>query len=277
MAAGEAGVMRKYIEKIGELIMKSNYHISIRIHVFAIVFLCLASTSHAAPPTSENVDTYSGLCKIGEAVRYELEGKAFAPLALIARRILGGEVKLSTEAINSQFPKIKDEKNRLIALQSYQECMYRYIERFHTPNQSKVENTSSSSPVAPTIPAERRREIVYLANQLDDFKEKMKKVIVVLPEKYYDTRTSTEKKPRDDLRITNIDNYERYKTFQAATGILDFSGMTNNDISILCDTYKIEADGYYYFQREYGRAFNLQSYKIPKEVTRICKASKRGR
>lgn len=69
---------------------------------------------------------------------------------------------------------------------------------------------------------------MYLANQLDDFKQKMKAMESSLPDKYYDTRSATEKNIKGDTRILNIENYRRYKAFQSTSGILDFSGMTNN-------------------------------------------------
>lgn len=249
------------------------------IRLLIVVFCCSASLAYSDPPTSENVDTYAGLCKIGNSDRYELEAKVSAPLALIARRILAGEAKLSAGAITDNFPNIKDENNRLIALQSYQDCMYRYVERFHITSEKNEDGKRaiSTSPISPSVPTERRREIVFLANQLEDFKEKMKKVIETIPNEYYDTRMSIKKKPREDQRIVGIDNYKRYRAFQTATGTLDFSGMTNNDISLLCDTFQAEAKGYFSFQREYSRVFNIQQYRISKEVSRICAAANRGR
>jgi hypothetical protein len=247
---------------------------------YGLALLVLAATNATAtPPSQDDVNIYSSLCKIGTSNTYALGGEVSGVLGLIARRLLSGEAKLEAGAISNQMPDIKDEKNRLLALQSYQDCMYRYVDRFHASVQPKDSQQTLSHPsaVAPTVSLERRREIIFLANELEDFKNRMKKVTASLPETYYDKTTSTQKRPRDDTRILTLDNYSRYKAFQSPTGIPDFSNVSNSDIAILCDTFHSEVKSYYDFSRDYGRAFGLQPYGLAKEVSRICTAARRGR
>ena len=114
----------------------------------------------AAPPTSQDVDVYSSLCKIGSQTTVAVSGE----LGAISRRILAGEGRLSASKLQDEFPGIRDEKNRLLALQSFQDCMYRYVEKFHTAS-GGTESTVQIV-MSPGVAAERRREIVYLANEL---------------------------------------------------------------------------------------------------------------
>jgi hypothetical protein len=271
----------------------------------------LPQPSHAAPPTEKDVDTYSQLCKIGS--QSTLGVSLTADLAVIARRILAGEAKLSGSKIQDEFPGIRDEKNRLLALQSFQDCMYRYVERFHPavaavapppvqvptpvvppkpsapappssggprppspPQQAPVQVKTDASPVGPTVAPERRREIVFLANELDTFKQKMGRAIAAVPQTFYDKRDSTEKMPRGDHRLVGLADFTRYKAFQSATGGLDFSNATNNDIALLCSTYTSEILDYYHFSRQY-QTLALPRYDATGEARRICHAAGRGR
>jgi hypothetical protein len=236
-----------------------------------LLFVVFVTTmARAAPPTQDDVTIYSGLCRTGSLDKQELSGE----MGIIGRRLLAGQAKLSAEAIKDEFPGIKDEKNRLIAIQSFQDCTYRYVERFHPRIES---NQPSQSVVTPSLPSERRREIVFLANQLEDFKNQMDRMKASLPETYYDKRTSIEKKPKDDPNIFDLENYNRYKAFQTPDGILDFSNVSNSDIAILCGTYQSEVQSYNGFRNNYSRAFVLSQYRIPGEVSRICRAAERGR
>lgn len=232
-----------------------------------LLFVVFLSTMvRAAPPTQDDVNIYSGLCRTGSLGKYELSGE----MGIIGRRLIGGQAKLSAEAIKDEFPGINDEKNRLFAIQAFQDCIYRYVERFHPRIES---NQPSQSVVTPSLPSERRREIVFLANQLEDFKNQMERMKASLPETYYDKNTSIEKKPKDDPHIFNLENYSRYKAFQTPDGILDFSNVSNSDIAILCDTYQSEVRSYYSFWSNYSRPFVLSQYRIPGEVSRICSAA----
>ena len=60
----------------------------------------------AAPPTSQDVDVYSSLCKIGSQTTVVVSGE----LGAISRRILAGEGKLSASKLQDEFPGIRDEK-----------------------------------------------------------------------------------------------------------------------------------------------------------------------
>lgn len=53
--------------------------------------------------------------------------------------------------------------------------MYRYVDKFHLGVVPAAASSRASPIVGPGIPNERRREMVYLANELDSFKQKMAK------------------------------------------------------------------------------------------------------
>lgn len=233
----------------------------------AIVF---PLTTYAVPPTVPDVDVYSALCKIGSQTTVVVAGE----IGAISRRILAGEAKLSASKLQDEFPGIRDEKNRLLALQSFQDCIYRYIDRFHPAVDSPQVRPNVN--VSPNIPAERRREIVYLANELDSFKGKMARAIAAVPTSIYDKRDSTERKPKDDPRLMGLSDYSRYRAFEASSGGLDFSGATNNDLTILCNTYGDEIEAYKAFIRQY-KQFALPPYAPTGEVRRICRAAEIGR
>lgn len=225
----------------------------------------------AAPPTEYDVNTYSSLCKIGSAWNFEAGGE----LGLIGRRILSGAGEVSVSELRDEFPGIKLEENRLLALAAYQECMYRYVKRFHAGEGEAVQETAS--PVAPTVLPDRRREVVFLANQLEDFKVKMASMKDDLPEAYYDKKTAREVTPTEDMRLIDLENYNRYKAFQSPSGLLDFTNISNNDLALLCDTFDLEVKEYASFYRSFRRDLRISPYNIPKEVQRICIAAKRGR
>lgn len=226
----------------------------------------------AAPPTQNDVDVYSSLCKIGSQSTVAIVGEG--EIGAIGRRILGGEAKLSASKLQDEFPGVIDEKNRLLALQSYQDCMYRYIERFH-PTEVNLASTQGFI-IGPNTSSERRREIVYLANEIENFKSKMSNVIASLPTDFYDKRDSKDKKPRNDPRLIGLDNYSHYKAFQSASGGLDFTNLTNNDLVLLCNTYIGEIDNYRNFKSQYD-PLNLIGYGASDEARRICSAVERGR
>lgn len=246
--------------------------------ITAAAGLLLCSRPFAATPTAQDVDVYSSLCKIGSETTFGVAGELGAILGAIARRILAGEAKLSASKLQDEFPGIRDEKNRLLALQSFQDCMYRYVERFHAAAGSAQPARSSGASVivGPNVSAERRREIVFLANELESFKQKMSKGLAAVPATFYDKRDSTEKRPREDQRLIGLADFSRYKAFQAASGGLDFSNATNNDIVILCDTYGDEVAAYHAFNRQY-HPLGLPAYSSTNEVRRICGAAARGR
>lgn len=251
-------------------------------HVFAgstfFLLTALCTQATAAPPTQDDINVYASACKVGDAIRQEIAGGAGIELSLFARRVIGGEGKLSTEAIKDQFPGIKDEKNRLLVFQGYQDCLYRYVERFHSGAQTNEGKTApSTSVIAPGMPPERRREILFLANQLEDFKGKMGKIVAGLPENYYDKKRATETKPKQDPHIQNLDNYNSYKAFQSPSGILDLSNVTNNDVALLCNTFSSELHSYSEFRLQYGKAFSLPRFVMSDEAFRICQAAARGR
>lgn len=251
------------------------HHPAIRILSLVLAAAGLASPggAAAAPPSQQDVDIYASLCRIG--AQTTVAAGAELGLGAIARRILSGEAKLSASKLQDEFPGIKDEKNRLHALQAFQDCMYRYVERFHT-NGATSSAGRATAVVAPDISTERRREIVYLANELDAFKRKMEKSLAALPATFYDKRDSTEKRPRDDARLVGLADFSRYKAFQAAGGGLDFSNATNNDLAILCNTYGDEINAYKAFARQY-LPLGLPPYAATDEVRRICAAAARGR
>jgi hypothetical protein len=230
----------------------------------------MSTPARAAAPTSQDVDVYSSLCKIGSQTTVVVSGE----LGVIARRILAGEGKLSASKLQDEFPGIRDERNRLLALQSFQDCMYRYVEKFHIA-QSGTKSTSVAA-VNPQVSTERRREIVYLANELESFKQKMEKAIASVPGTFYDKRDSTDKRPREDSRLVGLADFSRYKAFQSASGGLDFSNATNNDIVILCNTYASEIAEYGAFGRQY-QPLGLPPYGSSGEVRRICVSAARGR
>lgn len=196
-------------------------------------------------------------------------------MGLIGRRILAGEGEVSASHLQDEFPGIKLEENRLLALAAFQECMYRYVKRFHPSEGETAQETKSL--VAPTVLPDRRREIVFLANQLEDFKVKMASIKEDLPEAYYDKKTATEIRPTGDMRLIDLENYKRYKAFQSSSGLLDFTNISNNDLALLCDTFDLEAQEYRSFYNSFRSDLRISPYKIPREVQRICKAAKRGR
>lgn len=244
-----------------------------------LLFASLCSNANAVPPTQDDINVYASACKVGDSFRREIAGDAGIELSLFARRVIGGKGKLSEEEIKDQFPGIKDEKNRMLVIQGYQDCLYRYVESFHLGTQSNdgKKTTPSASAIAPTVPPERRREILFLANQLEDFKAKMGKIMAGLPENYYDQKRATEKSPKHDPRIQNLDNYDSYKAFHSPSGILDLSNVTNNDVALLCNTFSSEINAYADFRLEYGKAFSLPRFMMSDEAFRICQAARRTR
>lgn len=243
--------------------------------IMFVVMIIANWSAVAAPPSQEESDIYSSLCNTGSVTEYALSGTAKAPIMdLIIRRTLKGEIRLSASELKDKFPKISDEDNLLHAMELYQDCVHRYVEHFHSGSPDTLPSTSV---IAPSVPLERRREIVYFANQLDDFKLKMRNMMTDIPETYYDKKSSRETKLRNDGRIFNIDNYNRYKAFLSPSGILDFSNLTNNDIALICDILKNETKDYHSFYSNYRSAFGLQPYSIPREALRICLAANKGR
>lgn len=238
------------------------------------LFTLAASPVAAAPPNAQDVDVYSSLCKIGSQSTVVVSGE----LGAISRRILAGEAKLSASKLQDEFPGIRDEKNRLLALQSFQDCMYRYVGKFHFSVGSGAPSVpeTATAVLNPGVSSERRREIVYLANELDTFKAKMSAAIESIPATMYDKRDSLEKKPKDDLRLVGLADFSRYKAFASASGGLDFSNATNNDLAILCNTYSDEIGQYRSFIKQYA-ALRLPGYASTNEVRRICKSAARGR
>lgn len=249
----------------------------VHIAIFSSIVACLLlfNTVTAAPPSQDEVNVYSSLCKIGKLKDYELN----LEMGLIGRRLIAGGGKFSNKDLQQEFPGIKDEKNRLLALEAYQDCMYQYVTRFHpaVSSEASASKVPSDTVFSPTVPIERKREIIFLANELENFKNQMENMKSALPDNYYDKRDSKEKYPKKDQRIIDLDNYKRYKAFQTPSGVPNFSNMSNNDIVLFCDAYSNEVNSYYYFQREFGKVLGLQPYKQSPEVKRICKASKRGR
>lgn len=239
--------------------------------------MTIAKSSFSAPPSQEQVDVYSSLCKIGSISKLSTEAELAAKLGFIGRRLMSGEGKFTKEEIEKEFPDIKNEKNRLLALQSYQDCMFRYVEAFHINNKENKNDKGSTLTFSPNVSMERKREIIFLANELENFKNTMGITIASLPEKTYDKRSSKDKYPKTDVRILDIDNYSRYKAFQTLEGIPNFSNLSNNDIALMCDTYKNEIKSYNKFWRDYRGILDLQTYTISKEASRICKSAKRGR
>ena len=236
----------------------------------AIAIVIASKSALSAPPSSHDVDVYSSLCKIGSQTTVVVSGE----LGAISRRILAGEGKLSASKLQDEFPGIRDEKKRLLALQSFQDCMYRYVDKFHMT--SSGTNSSVNVAMSPGVPTERRREIVYLANELEAFKTRMASVVSSLPASFYDRRDSKDKKPREDSRLIGLSDFSRYKAFQSASGGLDFSNATNGDIVILCTTYSSEMAEYNAFSKQY-KPLSLPPYGSSAEVKRICTSAARGR
>jgi len=238
--------------------------------ITAASLMCAPLPAISSPPSVSDVDIYSSLCKIGSQTTVAVS----AELGLIGRRILAGEGALSASSLKDEFPGIRDENNRLLALQSYQDCMYRYVRIWNAPSSSP--STVESSVVGPTVSPERRREIVYLANELETFKRKMEQTISALPQTMYDKRDSTDKRPKDDARLVGLGDYSRYKAFQSASGGLDFTSASNSDLTLLCTTFEAEVRAYGAFRSQY-RPLGLPDYDPTKEFRRICTAAKRGR
>jgi hypothetical protein len=174
----------------------------------ALIATNVSTLARAAAPTSQDVDVYSSLCKIG--------------------------------------------------------------------SQTTVVVSTAVVAVNPGVSTERRREIVYLANELESFKQKMEKAIASVPGTFYDKRDSTDKKPREDSRLVGLADFSRYKAFQSASGGLDFSNATHNDIVILCNTYASEIAEYKAFGRQY-QPLGLPPYGSSDEVRRICVSAAKGR
>jgi hypothetical protein len=225
----------------------------------------------AEPPTQEDVNVYAALCKTGSLSKYDVSAEA----GLISRRVLSGAAKLSAASLKDEFPGIKEEKNRLILIQGLQDCVYRYVERFHPQIAPKATPASPPPQLAPSIPPERRREIVFLANQIEDFKKIMEKTKEEVPERYYDARDTTEKFPKKDTNLLDLENYNRCKAFQTPSGIPDFSNVTKNDVAIICNTFSTEVKSYYKFRNSWSRVIALPGYQISNEVQRICNAARR--
>ena len=226
-----------------------------------------------APPTPRDVDVYASLCKIGSQTSVAISGE----LGVISRRLMAGDAKLSASKLQDEFPGTRDEKIRLAAILSVQDCMYRYVERFHlAANSSSTGSGPSASIIDPGVPVERRREIVFLANELESFKLKMSKAISMIPTTFYDKRDSTERKPKDDPRLIGLADFSRYKAFQSASGGLDFSNATNNDLALLCSTYTDEINAYKAILRQYP-PLGLPAYAPTGEAARICTSAIRGR
>ena len=242
---------------------------------FIFAMISSASTcsfsAYAAPPTREDIDVYTSLCRIGSAWNFDAGGE----LGLIGKRILAGQGEVAVSELRDEFPGISLEENRLVALTAFQECMYRYVERFH-PGQS-AEFQQRQSVVGPESLPDRRREIVFVANQLEDFKKKMARVKASLPESHYLKRTATTVTPLEDMRLIGLENYGRYKAFQSPGGLLDFTRISNNDLALICDTFEREVSDYSAFVRDLGREFRLSPYVMSSELRRICKAAERGR
>ena len=249
-----------------------SYAQNISMQIIAVLLVVAPKLALAVPPTQKDVDIYSSLCKIGSQATVAMAGEG--EIGSIGRRILGGEAKLSASKLQDEFPGIANENNRLIALQSYQDCMYRYIERFHSPESNSV--LTKEIIIGPTVSSERRREIIYLANELENFKQKMSKIIQSLPPDFYDKRDSTDKKPKEDPRLIGLDDYSRYKAFHSGSGGLDFTNLKNNDVVLLCTTYMNEIASYRSFKEHY-RPLNLIEYRTPDEVDRICSSVRAGR
>lgn len=250
-------------------------HVSIfkSVFIISIIFvLVLPKSLFAIPPSSKDVDVYSSLCRTGFLNKFTIDGE----VGLISRRLTKGEAKLSSEAILDEFPGIKNERNKLEAIQSFQDCVYRYVQHFHPTKNAKTAE-STQSVISPSVPLERRREIIYLANQIEEFKNKMEVMKSQIPERYYDKRNSKEVKPLRDSRILNLENYSNYKAFQSADGIPDFSQLSNNDIVILCDTFNSEVTDYIKFYRDYRKVFKIEKYKISNEISRLCNSAQQGR
>lgn len=243
----------------------------------ATSLLCLIGSpdARAAAPSAQDVDVYTSLCRIGSQVT----GTLTAEIGAVSRRILAGQAKLAASGLQDSFPGINNEQNRLLALQSFQDCMYRYVDRFHpAAGAPKPEGGSASTPVLldPAIPPERRREIVYLASELASFKGKMAAVTRSLPETYYDTRDSRQKRPRDDARLFGLVDYQRYRPFEASGGGLSFAEATNNDLALLCSAYGDEVQQYQSFAMDYY-PLKLPQYNMTGETRRVCDAARRGR
>lgn len=243
-----------------------------RLYIFSLPLLLglLITPVMADPPTQEDVNTYTALCKTGSLSKYDVNAEA----SLISRRLLSGSAKLSGEALKDEFPGIKDEKNRMSLIQGLQDCMYRYVERFH-PRIEPKEKPTTPLQLAPSVAPEQRREILFLVNQLEDFKGKMEKTKERIPERYYDPNDSTEKFPRKDPRLLELETYNRYKAFQSPSGIPDFSNVVKRDIAIICDTFFTEVRDYNSFRNDWRNIFDLNQYSTQEEVNRICNAAKR--
>jgi hypothetical protein len=231
----------------------------------------------AAPPAVQDVEVYLSLCRVGSQTTFTgVAGLDLDLNRLLTKRLLGGEAKLSGSKLTDEFPKISDEKNLMSAIRSFQDCVYRYVERFHAAAAPGASSSPNSAIVGPNVSPERRREIVYLANELDSFKQKMIRTTTSLPATFYDKRSSTERRPKDDPRLIGLADYSRYRAFESATGGLDFSNATNSDLVLLCSTYFEELNDYNAFARQY-QPLQLPAYAAVAEVRRMCAAASRGR
>lgn len=249
-----------------------QFHLGRLVIFLSLLFVCAWSTTGMAePPTQEDVNIYAALCKTGSLSKYDVSAEA----GLISRRLLSGAAKLSEASLKDEFPGIKEEKNRIILIQGFQDCVYRYVERFHPQSEPKANAAGPPSQLAASIPPERRREIVFLANQIEDFKKIMEKTKDGVPERYYDANDSTEKFPKKDTNILDLENYNRYKAFQTPSGIPDFSNVTKSDVAIICNTFSTEVQSYYNFRNGWYRVITLPEYQLSDEVQRICNAARR--
>jgi len=242
--------------------------------LFIVSLYC--NTIYGKPPSEADINIYARACSIGAANSYSGEAEFGIALGTLKRMILGkGKIssKFSLEDFKQEFPGLKEEKSRLQALALFQDCLFRYIEKFHSG--ADTEPTAVFSPV---IPDERRRELLFLVDRLDDWKQTMKFAISILPPMYYDKDLGTNINLHTDRRIAEIATYEPYEMFREASGEFDFSSLRNNDIAILCQIWQREITSYINFYQQYKSKFpTLPDYwwwPSMHEEKRICDSAK---
>lgn len=247
--------------------------------VLLFVVALLYTTASAKPPSEEDISIYARACSIGAANTYSDETEFRVALGVLKRKALGeGEVlsKSSIEDLKQEFPGLKGEKSRLQALTLYQDCLFRYIEKFHSGT-----DTEPTATFSPEIPDERRRELLFLVDRLDEWKQTMKLAVSILPKKYYDKKSGTSINLRADRRVAEIDTYQPYEMFREASGEFDFSNLTNNDLAILCQIWQREITNYYKFHQQYKTKFpTLPDYwwwPYLEEEKRICNSATAAR
>ena len=245
--------------------------------LFVIALLC--TTASAKPPSEEDISIYARACSIGAANTYSDETEFRVALGVLKRKALGeGKVssKSSIADLKREFPGLKEEKSRLQALVLYQDCLFRYIEKFHSGT-----DTEPTAAFSPEVPDERRRELLFLVDRLSDWKQTMKSAVSILPTKYYDKRSGTNINLRADRRVAEIDTYQPYEMFREASGEFDFSNLTNNDLAILCQIWQREISNYFYFHRQYKAKFptlpDSWSWRHMREEKRICDSATAAR